>query len=172
MTTTAVYTIGHSNKPIHHFLALLDQYKIEVVADVRSNPFSRYAKQFDSDNMKRAIIRAGLKYVFLGRELGGKPKDEQLYRADGDLDYEKLAGTALFRSGFERLLNGIRVYRVALVCGEENPEGCHRRLLIGKNLHACGVPVFHIRGDGTLQTEDDLAPRPKDEDVTQLSLFS
>ena len=48
-------------------------------------------------------------------------------------------------------------YRVALMCSEEDPAHCHRHLLVARVLVARGVPVQHIRGDGRLQAETDLA---------------
>jgi hypothetical protein len=51
----------------------------------------------------------------------------------------------------------MRQYRVALLCSEEDPAHCHRHLLLGRVLVARGVEVRHIRADGTVQTETDLA---------------
>ena len=39
-------TIGHSNHPTGHFLALLARHRVEVVADVRSRPYSRFVPQY------------------------------------------------------------------------------------------------------------------------------
>jgi len=54
-------------------------------------------------------------------------------------------------------MNGIRDYRVVVMCSEENPAHCHRRLLVGSVLSEKAVQVQHIRGDGRLQTEDEVA---------------
>lgn len=37
-----IYTVGHSNHPIERFLGLLQRHGIELLADVRSMPYSRY----------------------------------------------------------------------------------------------------------------------------------
>jgi uncharacterized protein (DUF488 family) len=151
-----VFTIGHSNHSMSAFLELLRQHDIDVLVDVRSSPFAKYSTQFDQDNLRSAISNVGPKYLFLGRELGGKPKDESYYDEEGHVLYWKISASELFKQGMKRLLNGISSYRIALMCAEENPTSCHRRLLITRVLTESGAHVTHIRGDGSLQTEEEL----------------
>ena len=87
--------------------------------------------------------------MFLGKELGGRPTDRNLYR-DGVADYEKMSKTNNFRKGLERVLEGAKKYRVALMCSEQNPLDCHRCLLVSRILAERGVSVGHILADGTL----------------------
>jgi uncharacterized protein (DUF488 family) len=61
-----------------------------------------------------------------------------------------------FQGAIERLERGIAGYRVALLCGEEDPAHCHRRLLVGRVMAERGHEVFHIRADGRLQSEAEL----------------
>ncbi len=151
-----VLTIGHSNQDMDKLLDLLLQFHVEAVADVRSHPYSRYAPQFNHDGLRARLSEAGLKYVYLGKELGGRPLEPEFYDSEGFVRYDRLADSPRFREGIGRLLAGIDRYRVALLCSEENPAECHRRVLIGRVLSGLGVTVEHIRGDGTLQTEADL----------------
>jgi uncharacterized protein (DUF488 family) len=72
---TTVYTIGHSNHPEEHFLGLLRQHAIQAVADVRSSPYSRYTPHFDRESLQKSLARAGIRYVFLGQELGARSDD-------------------------------------------------------------------------------------------------
>jgi uncharacterized protein (DUF488 family) len=141
------------------------------VADVRSAPYSRYAEQFNQRELRAAIVEAGLQYVFFGRELGGRPADESLYDAAGHVDYRRVSRTEPFRAGIERVRRGAARYRVALMCSEEDPTDCHRRLLVGRVLRQEGVEVLHIRGDGHLDREDDLPETPLDQ-PHQPSLFA
>jgi uncharacterized protein (DUF488 family) len=92
----------------------------------------------------------------LGKELGGRPVGTQFYDHDGQVLYAKVAASPLFQRGLERLDNGMRKLRLALLCSEENPSICHRRLLIARVLASRGVAVEHIRGDGSVQTEEEL----------------
>jgi uncharacterized protein (DUF488 family) len=152
-----VYTIGHSNVTFADLLAKLQKFNIEVVVDVRSAPYSKFNPQFNHENLKLSVKDTGtLKYLYLGRELGGVPKDESFYDEFGHTLYWKIAETEGFKSGIQRLLNGISQYRVALMCGEENPTSCHRRLLLSRVLRENGVEVLHIRGNGFAQTEEEL----------------
>ena len=108
-----VYTIGHSNHEEQTFLDLLLRHGIEVVADVRSQPYSKYTTQFNSDQIKPALAGAGINYVFLGRELGGRPDDPEFYDAEGRVRYDRVAESPLFRQGIERVEKGIQKFRVA-----------------------------------------------------------
>jgi len=166
-------TVGHSSQPIEAFIALLKAHEIEAVADARSSPYSQYAPQFNAEPVKAAVTAAGIRYAFLGHEIGGRPNGQEFYDDAGYVLYWRLAQSAAFLHGIERLLNGIRRYRTAVMCSEENPAECHRRLLIGRVLAERGVQVFHIRHDGRVQTEDDVSREEKAarRDSGQLSLF-
>jgi len=165
-----VLTIGHSNHTVEHFLGLLKAHAVQVVVDARSQPYSKYATQFDHDALKLALQDAGIRYLFLGRELGGRPDGDEFYDDEGHVLYDLVAATSLFLEGLSRLERGIREYSVALLCAEENPAACHRRLLVGRVLIDRGIQVEHIRGDGRIQTEEEVAAQT-DPDRDQLPLF-
>ena len=154
MQTQTIYTIGHSNQDVEGLIELLKRNSIEVVADVRSSPYSKYASQFNRKEIQKNIQDNGIKYLFMGSEIGGKPVDLQFYDSAGYVLYSKIAESPEFIEGIERLLKGIKQYKVTLMCSEENPEACHRRLLIGRVLSDHGVEVLHIRGDNSIQSED------------------
>jgi uncharacterized protein (DUF488 family) len=114
----------------------------------------------------------GLKYLFLGRELGGQPDDEQYYDDAGHVLYWKLAQSQAFHDGLERLKQGINKYRAAIMCSEEDPSLCHRRLLLSRVLFDSGVPIMHIRGDEQLESEVAIRAREKAERVEQMDMFT
>jgi len=163
-------TIGHSNHPVELFLGLLRDRQVEIVADTRSQPYSKYSPQYDQEALQTALAASGIRYLFLGRELGGRPAGAEFYDAEGHVLYDRVAASPLFQEGLARLEKDLREFRVALVCSEENPAGCHRRLLIGRVLGEHGFAIEHIRGDGRLQTEAELI-REETGDDSQLSLF-
>jgi hypothetical protein len=167
-----LYTIGHSNHPLDTFLGLLDAHDIQVLVDVRSQPYSKYTPHFASRPLKAAVTAREILYLYLGKELGGRPDGAEFYDADGHVRYDLVAQSPLFLDGIARLEQGIHRYRVAVMCAEEDPAGCHRRLLIGRVLAARGTTVLHIRADGSLQPEEefratDAPPRAG----SQLTLF-
>lgn len=149
----SAFTIGHSNHPAGKFVGLLKAHGIEVLVDVRSHPYSRYAPRFNAREIEALVSGEGIVYLFLGQELGGRPEGEEFYDEDGRVDYARIEGSRPFLGGIYRVETEIRARKVALLCSEENPAGCHRRLLVGRALSARGVAIRHIRGDGSLESE-------------------
>jgi uncharacterized protein (DUF488 family) len=157
MAEPFVFTIGHSNHPPETLVDLLKKHDIQVVVDTRSSPYSRYVPHFNKEELEQTVCRAGLKYLFMGGELGGRPQGDEFYDEKGHVLYYRVAEAPFFLAGIERLENGIRQYRVALLCSEEDPATCHRQLLISRVLAEHGVKVQHIRGDGTVQDDSQQA---------------
>jgi uncharacterized protein (DUF488 family) len=148
-----IYTIGHSNHPIEHFVTLLQQHGIQALADVRSNPYSRFNPQFNREKLQASLAAAGgIRYVFLGEELGARAKDPSCYDEEGRVSYAKLAKTSLFRKGIERLQTGLQQHRIAIMCAERNPLECHRTILVSRELEKVGIPITHILHDGALES--------------------
>src|SRR5579872_6567480 len=116
-TVVEVLTIGHSTLPYERFLALLRQASVTAVADVRTAPFSRHFPHFNSDVLRDELRHDNIAYVFLGKELGGRPKDKRFF-CDGVADYEKMAETEEFERGLDRVIEGAKKYRIAMMCSE------------------------------------------------------
>jgi uncharacterized protein (DUF488 family) len=157
-----LFTIGHSNQALDDFLRLLQEHRIETVADVRTVPRSRYVPHFSAGPLREALAGRGIAYIPMGQELGGRPTGEEFYDEEGHVLYGRLAATPAFRDGIDRVLAEAQTSRLALLCSEEDPSRCHRHLLIGQVLRARGVPLSHIRRDGRVETEAELAIRGAD----------
>lgn len=164
-----LYTIGHSNHPVETFLGLLTQHGISVVADVRSQPYSRI-EHFNQGPLRDALLTQGIRYVFLGRELGARREERECY-VDGQAIYERVATLPAFHEGIERLLTGLSRYTVALLCAEREPLDCHRTILVCRQLRKHGITIGHILGDGSVETHEDLERRLVREMGVQPSLF-
>ncbi len=132
-----VWTVGHSNHSAGELIGLLAAAGIEVVVDIRSQPFSRRQSQFNREPLRRALDAAGLGYLFLGDQLGGRPPEPELTDERGRVDYGAVAGLARFRQGIDRLRAGAGRFRVAVLCSEEDPARCHP---------SSGVPGRHPPG--------------------------
>ncbi|MCC6489723.1 MAG: DUF488 domain-containing protein [Candidatus Hydrogenedentes bacterium] len=167
-----LYTIGHSNHSILHLLDLLRMHGIVTVADVRSRPYSRHCPQFNRDALCKELAAHGIDYVFLGRELGGKPDNPECYATDGKPDYPRMAQRPAFREGLDRVKRLMKDAKIAILCAEEDPSKCHRLHLIAKVLSGEGVHIEHIRGDGSLVPEDVLAAEDEIGPPNQLTLFA
>jgi uncharacterized protein (DUF488 family) len=154
----SLLTVGHSTHAIEHFLGLLSKHGVTAVADVRSVPASRFTPQFNRDALKRSLADHGIKYVFLGQELGARSDDRSCY-INGQVQYERLAQTVPFGEGIERLLKGAATERIAVLCAEQEPLDCHRTVLVSRVLADRGASVAHIHGDGRLEGHDEAMLR-------------
>ena len=159
-----LYTIGHSDHTTAAFVDLLRRHGITLVVDVRSQPYSRWAPQFNRETLARDLDDAGIAYQFMGDALGGRPADPTLYDPDQERpDYQRVEQTPAYQAGIDRLLNLAETERVAVMCSEGDHRRCHRHLLITQTLLGRGVRVLHIQPDGTTVEGERIAQ--------QLSLF-
>ncbi len=165
-----LYTIGHSTHTLDVFLDMLARHGVQVVADVRSQPYSRL-EYFNREPLKRALTTRGIRYVFLGRELGARREEQECY-LEGQAVYERVASLPAFQEGLARLLTGLAQYSVALLCAEREPLDCHRTILVCRMLRKNGISISHILADGTLEKHEDLERRLVREMHVQPSLFS
>jgi uncharacterized protein (DUF488 family) len=153
-----VLTVGHSTHSFDAFVELLKRHGVTALADVRSAPLSRFNPQFNKHALERNLRPQGVKYVFLGRELGARSRDPSCYE-NGRVQYVGLARTENFRQGIERLIRGAQGHRIALMCAEREPLECHRTLLVAGALDQQGVGVAHILCNGRLETHRDAMER-------------
>jgi len=153
-----VYTIGHSTQSISAFVSLLRQYDVNAVADVRSHPHSTRSPHFSQGALQASLEASGIRYVFLGRELGARRDEKECY-VNGQAKYEKIAVLPVFASGIERLLSGAKKYRIALMCAEQDPLTCHRTILVCHELKKHDVMIKHICRNGTLETHENAERR-------------
>lgn len=172
--TLGIYTIGHSNQEMKKFLRLLDRYRIDVLADVRSAPYSRWVPHFGKESLEQAVAATGREYIYLGRELGGRPdpaSNPNLYDDEGHVRYDRVADLESFKSAIQTLVDRASSQRVAIMCSEDDPESCHRRLLIGRVLTGSySTELHHIRRDGS-ETVETRVRLPGEGDPVQTSLF-
>ena len=160
-----VFTIGHSNQPAAEFLALVANYGIEVVVDVRSNPYSRF-RHFNREQLSKRLRDAGIDYLHLGDQLGGHPDSDEFYEGNR-VAYERIAALPAFRRGIEQIRDESERRRLVLMCAEEDPSQCHRHPLLASALLEHGVQVFHLRRDGSVQDATTVEKQTN----PQLALF-
>ncbi len=125
-----VFSIGYSVHEVEHFLRLLRQAGVTLLADVRTHPSSRYMPLYNRPDLEAALRSVGIGYVFLGDDLGGRPQSRELYDPSGRVNYVRTRATDFFRRGLDRLCALAADGRVAMMCGEEDPLDCHRGLMI------------------------------------------
>jgi uncharacterized protein (DUF488 family) len=145
---TTIFTIGHGNRALGEFIALLRQARIERLVDVRAFPASRRNPQFARDALERALADAGVRYVWEGQPLGGRrrPAASSPHSALRNAGFRAYADHMMqeeFQAARERLIVLGRENRTALMCAERLPWQCHR-YLISDSLTARHVAVVHI----------------------------
>jgi len=166
-----LYTVGHSNHSPEKFIRLLEGNLIDCIVDVRSTPYSQWAPFANRENLEKLLSSADVHYVYLGNLLGGHIEGlDSNKKAERLKAYDSVRQEEYFTRGLNILLAEVEKHRTCILCSEEDPTSCHRRLLVGSSMAAQGVPVLHIRSDGPLQTEDDLWKEERKVDPSQITL--
>ena len=148
----AVWTVGHSTRPLEDFLEILAQNRIEAVADVRRYPGSRRWPHFARQSLAVALDNCGLLYMWLP-ELGGRrtPRADSpntAWRSAGFRGYADYMATEAFAEGLDQLINLASGLRTAVRCAESLWWRCHRGL-IADVLRWYQFDVIHILGPGS-----------------------
>lgn len=144
---TFVYTIGHSTRPIEQTIAILQNYVIQSLADVRKIPHSRRNPQYSQDAFAASVHEAGIVYSHWP-ELGGlrKASSESLnhgLRNPAFRAYADYMLTGEFDRAIERMLKQARLQTTAVMCAEAFYKKCHR-MLLSDALVVRGVDVIHL----------------------------
>lgn len=149
-----IWTIGHWTCPEETFTGLLEDQRIDVLADVRAHPGARRSPQFSRDAMREWLERAGIDYAYLD-ELGGRRRKQDVdpavnagWHNPSFRNYADYTLLPAYEHGITRLTSIAERGRVAVMCGEPVPWRCHR-LLIANTLTARGWTVRHIMGPGS-----------------------
>ncbi len=128
-----ISTIGHSNRSLEEFIALLKAHGVERVLDVRRFPFSRKWPHFNAGPLAEEVVAAGIDYSGLP-ELGGRrrPRPDSPHRAwrvEAFRGYADFMDTPDFTSALKRAEALARERPSALMCAEALPWRCHRSLI-------------------------------------------
>lgn len=171
-----LFTIGHSQHEINYFIRLLRENNVNFVLDVRSTPYSRYAEQFNKENISNSLQKFNIQYFFMGKFFGARQEDLSLYNDEGYLDFQKVVRTENFNKGMKSVLIGLeRGNRIAFMCTEKDPIDCHRAIMVSRAFAQNGIEVKHILSDGSIETQKELDNRLLNKyfpDRGQLSLFN
>ena len=144
-----VVTIGHSNRTIEEFIALLWTNEVAEVVDVRTVPRSRHNPQFNLDALPASLAAAGIEYSH--REgLGGlrhahADSPNMAWHNTSFRGYADYMQSAEFADNVDDIVKLTASRRCALMCAEAVPWRCHRSL-ISDALLVRGVRVENIIG--------------------------
>jgi uncharacterized protein (DUF488 family) len=142
-----VLTIGHSNRSLEEFVAMLRAHGVERLVDVRTVPRSRHNPQFNLDALPGSLAEAGIEHRHMAG-LGGLRHARKDSRNTGWQNasfrgYADYMETPEFESNLRELIELGAEKRTAIMCAESVPWRCHRSL-IADALTARGIAVAHI----------------------------
>ena len=147
------FTIGHSTKSVEELVEQLKEHGVKTLVDVRTIPRSRTNPQHNRENLETALPSQGLRYHWLGKELGGlRKRNKELaevnpgwYNASfqGYADYMQSPEFAAGLQKLLRLASHPGASPICLMCAETYYRQCHRALL-SDALVAHGYTVRHI----------------------------
>jgi len=150
-----INTIGHSIYTMEEFVSLLKKNNIDTIVDVRSTPYSKFASQFNKENIKHYLNENNIYYIFMGNLLGARYEDKNLLFKNGKVDFKKVQTTSTFKEGIARLENGmLKGHNISLMCSEKEAFDCHRFGLISEFLTKKSIKVNHIYPDKILSQEE------------------
>lgn len=95
-----IFTIGHSINPLRRIVELVRPFEIDTLVDVRSHPVSSRAPEFNRVNLGKVVANFGLRYVFMGDSLGGRPVSPDHYDDTGRALYYEMAKQEHFLEGW------------------------------------------------------------------------
>lgn len=156
-----LYTIGHSTHDINTFVAMLQSFAIQTLADIRRLPGSRKYPQFNQDNLAQTLALAGIAYVYLA-DLGGRRRMNRAshntrWRNASFQAYADHMETEVFERGIDALTALAKETATALMCAEAVWWRCHRSL-ISDCLKARGWTILHITGIGKAKEHPYISP--------------
>ncbi|MBP7400364.1 MAG: DUF488 domain-containing protein [Chitinophagales bacterium] len=161
MVHQAIYTIGHSTHSLEEFIAMLQSFNIQVLADIRSLPGSRKFPHFDKENLEKSLPENGIEYMHLA-DLGGRrkvKKDSKNNRWNNDSfkGYADYMETIEFENAILHLEKIALKKTTAFMCAEAIWWRCHRSM-VSDYLKAKGWDVRHIMSIGKSQVHRYTSP--------------
>lgn len=140
-----LYSIGCSTLPLSDFIQNLKNHNINVIADVRSVPYSKTTPQFNKEELIRALRKNHILYGDFSKEFGARRTEFSVYE-NGMVSFEKTKELQIFIDGITRIEKGLSMgYSIALMCTEKNPLDCHRFSLVSRGIYEkAGIECEHI----------------------------
>jgi uncharacterized protein (DUF488 family) len=142
-----LYTIGFSKKSARTFFGLLRESGATGLVDVRLNNVSQlagFAKRDDLEYFLKELC--GMGYIHVTDLAPTQPMLDELRKRKGDwATYEETFLALMRERRIEQTLDPILLDNTVLLCSEEKPHHCHRRL-VAEYLaeHWTDVAISHL----------------------------
>lgn len=160
MSLFNLFTIGYSGFLINDFIATLKKESIGAVIDIRSSPYSARFSDYNSVAIKSSLNTNNIFYLFLGNELGARPKDSSLY-TNRVADFSKMAKSQSFIDACKRIREGLNKFPLCLMCAEKDPLSCHRTILVANAFRKIypHIKILHIHSISKIESQEKLDRR-------------
>jgi len=132
-----IFSIGHSNVPLNTFLKKLADHQIDVLADVRTYPKSRFCPHFNQNALHSELAKRDIQYLYRGLNLGGRGENEGYEEAIDEL-------VAMAKKG----------KKVAVMCSEGDYHKCHRYTALTPSFEDRGLDIHHIEYEKVNRTKN------------------
>lgn len=147
MSPLHLFTIGFTKKPAEAFFGRLSRAGVKRVIDIRLNNVSQlagFAKRDDLRYFLKAIC--GIDYIHLPELAPTQEIMDNFKKKKGDWSaYEKAFQTLLKERKPEDTLSKDLFDRACLLCSEDRPDQCHRRLVAEHLAEKWGgVEIVHL----------------------------
>lgn len=143
-----LFTIGYEKLDPDRFIAHLNYYGIDVVADIRKLPVSR-KKGFSKTALQETLKNNCIDYLSF-QELGAsKELRNELYKTGNyHRFFQKFEANISNKSDYlNRIISLLsRGSTIALLCFERDPQKCHRKVVAEeiRKLNGNGLRIEHI----------------------------
>ena len=167
MSMHLVYTIGYSgygNTP-EAMIVELTKRKINVLIDVRSNPYSAQFNGYNKESFAALLSQYGIKYRNYANFFGAKQEDSAFYSkfdgTDSRIDYELFTKSEQFKQGVKNMETIVEKGLISVImCSEKDPINCHRAIMVAKTLsQEYGFEIKHIVPEKEDETQEELEKR-------------
>jgi uncharacterized protein (DUF488 family) len=147
MERIKLFTIGFTRKAAENFFTLLSKAGVQRVIDIRLNNTSQLAGFTKRDDL-RFFLKAvcGIDYLHMLELAPTKAILDQFKKPGGKWsDYERDFVKLISDRQIENVVSRDLVHFGCLLCGEETPEHCHRRLVAEYLQNRWGnVEIIHL----------------------------
>lgn len=155
-----VYSIGYSGFLVDEFVNILEYNGINLLVDVRSQPYSQYYSDYNKDSFELKLKNKDIYYRNYANEFGARQDQKEYYSNEGFLDFELFAKSPQFLEGMEKLKNSmLQNYKFVVMCAEKDPFNCHRAILVTRAFHDAGFKIMHLLPAGEAMTQTDIEKR-------------
>lgn len=167
MSVRLIYTIGYSgygNTP-EALISELTKRKINVLIDVRSNPYSAQFNNYNKESFAALLSRYGIKYRNYANYFGAKQEDSAFYSkfdgTDSRIDYELFTKSEQFKQGAKNMETIVeKGFIPVIMCSEKDPINCHRAIMVAKTLsQEYDFEIKHIVPEKEDETQEELEKR-------------